>query len=120
FQLDVTFDKRLAQNSCSRHQCCSKVVEIYSEVEARIQSALETLERAEKPNIAGTAHEFDVPVSRLRGRWKGRQSRDRRPPPNRRLSEPEELAVCQYLERLDRIGTSARVSMVTGCTNAIL
>jgi len=39
---------------------------------------------------------------------------------NRRLSEEEELAVCQYLDRLDMIGTSARLHMITGCANAIL
>ena len=37
-----------------------------------------------------------------------------------RLSDDQELAVCQYLDRMDSIGTSARLQMVTSCANTIL
>ncbi|RPA93351.1 hypothetical protein L873DRAFT_1631983, partial [Choiromyces venosus 120613-1] len=39
---------------------------------------------------------------------------------NKWLSEAEELAVYLYLKRLDSIGTSVRLPMVTSCTKAIL
>jgi len=39
---------------------------------------------------------------------------------NKRLTEAEELPVCMYLKRLDTIGTSARLPMVTNCANDIL
>ena len=38
---------------------------------------------------------------------------------NRKLSEYQELAICQYLDRLDNIGLPARRSMITDCANAI-
>jgi len=77
-------------------------------------------EKVEKPNIAGVAREFEVPESCLRARWNGRQTRSRRAAVNRRLTKAEELAVCMYLNRLDTIGTSARLHMVTSCANDIL
>lgn len=49
-----------------------------------------------------------------------RQSRQERPGSNHRLSDDQELAVCQYLDRMDNIGTSARLQMVTSCANTIL
>ena len=39
---------------------------------------------------------------------------------NRKLSEHQELAICQYLDRLDKIGLPARRFMITDCANAIL
>jgi len=42
------------------------------------------------------------------------------PVTNHRLTDDQELAVCQYLDRLDNISTSARLQMVTGCANDIL
>ena len=36
------------------------------------------------------------------------------------MSADQELAVYQYLDRLDAIGTSTYQQMVTSCTNAIL
>ena len=92
----------------------------YANTEANIEAACQKIFHLENPNVAAVACEFQVPVSRLRARLGGCQSRSQRPAPNKRLSEDEELAVCLYLERLDCIGTSARLPMVTGCANAIL
>ena len=94
--------------------------ENYTDTEAKIEAACQKIFELENPNVAAIAREFEVPVSRLRARLSGRQSRTQRPAPNKRLSEDEELAVCLYLKRLDSIGTSARLPMVTGCANAIL
>ena len=94
--------------------------ENYAEIEARIEAACERLSELDKPNIAAMAREFRVPDSRLRARWNGVQPKTQRPAANKRLSDEEELAVCLYLKRLDNIGTSARLPMLTGCANAIL
>ena len=94
--------------------------EVYSKTEARIVLACQELQASENPNVAATAREFEVPESRLRGRWKGRQAKIERPPTNRKLSSEEEVAVCRYLKRLDEIGTSARPQMVTDCANSVL
>jgi hypothetical protein len=47
----------------------------YHIIEAKIQNAIEHLRQQKKPNIAKAACDFEVPVSRLRARWKGRQTR---------------------------------------------
>jgi hypothetical protein len=48
----------------------------YHTIEAKIQNAMEHLRQQKKPNIAKAARDFEVPVLRLRARWKGRQSRN--------------------------------------------
>ena len=92
----------------------------YFEIESRINEALGALSERDRPNISADAREFRVPEQRLRARCKGRLSRQERPAANRKLSEDQELTVCQYLDRLDMIGTSARMTMITSCANSIL
>jgi len=94
--------------------------EQYAEIEARISQACAKLHNCEKPNIAAVAREFQVPATRLRARWNGRQSRQDRSGANRRLTDDQELEVCLCLKRLDTIGTSARITVVTSCANFIL
>ena len=100
----------------------SQRVEPYGDIEIRIQAAIESLNTNPNPypNIAEIARKYEIPVSRLRARLQGCQSRQQRPGTNHKLTDDQELAVCQYLDRLDAIGTSARLQMVTGCANAIL
>ena len=50
-----------------------------------------------------------MPEQRLWAWWNRRLSRQERPTANRKLSEDQELAICQYLDRLDTIRTSARL-----------
>ena len=69
------------------------------------------------PKIART---YKIPLVRLPGPLQGRKSRLDHPGANRKLSEDQELAVYQYLDRLDAVGTSARIPMVSSCGNAIL
>jgi hypothetical protein len=84
------------------------IVESYHAVESRITQAIEILQgRGGQPNFAAAAREFLLPVQRLRARWNGRPSKIQTIPGNRRLSKHQELAVCQYLDRLDNIGLPA-------------
>ena len=100
----------------------SQRVEPYEDVEIWIQAAVTSVDNRQKEqiNVAELARTYEVPVHRLRARLQGRQSRQERPGANRKLTEDQELAVCQYLDRLDTIDTSARIQMVSGCANAIL
>ena len=92
----------------------------YSEIESRIKVALEALSERDRPNVSAAARQFRVPEQRLRARYKGRLSRQERPAANRKLSEDQELAVCQFLDQLNTIGTSARMTTITSCANSIL
>lgn len=96
------------------------MAETYAEVEARIQRAINVIRSGIGANVAVAAREYDVSEYRLRGRWKNRPSKMDRPASNRKLSDAEELAICQYLDRLDQIGTSVRYSMIENCANFLL
>lgn len=92
----------------------------YAEVEARIQEALGAISRRDKWTYAAVAREFNIPAERLRNRHNGVPSRMELIPPNRKLSEAQEAAVCEYLNRLDQIGTAVRLSMLRNCADLIL
>jgi hypothetical protein len=94
--------------------------ETYAAVEARIQQALQAIGDMEKPNIAAVVREFNLPESRFRARLKGRQSRNQREGPNKKLTPDEELALCQYLNRLDEIGIPPRSQHIGSYANSIL
>jgi hypothetical protein len=59
----------------------------YIRVENKIQEALKELQESTKPNVAEAARRHGVSESRLRARWKGRQSRCERPAAGRRLTD---------------------------------
>jgi len=100
----------------------SQRVEPYNDIEIRIQAAVAFVNTSKNsyPNIAEIARQYEIPIHRFRARLQGRQSRTELSGTNRKLSADQALAVCQYLHRLDVIGTCARMQMVTSCANRIL
>jgi hypothetical protein len=92
----------------------------YRDVEERILEAVENLQHQDKPNIASTARDFDVPEQRLRKRYQGRASKIDVGGQNKALSEAEELAVCQSIDRLDKSGLCARPKMLIGIANRVI
>jgi hypothetical protein len=92
----------------------------YRDVEERILEAVEDLQHQDKPNIASTARDFDVPEQRLRKRYQGRASKINVGGQNKALSEAEELAVCQSINRLDESGLCTRPRMLIGIANKVL
>ena len=99
----------------------TRITEPHDVAQSRITQANSVLrQREEKPNTIAAAREFFVPERRLRARWNYWQSRFERPPANRKLGDTQELAFCQYLDRLDGVGMSAEHFMVTECATAIL
>jgi len=100
----------------------SQRVEVYGDIEARIQAALTFISTTQDDyrNLASLAKSYEIPLERLRDRWQGRKSKLDRPGANWTLSEDQEAAVRQYLDRLDMLGTCARLQMVSSCANAIL
>ncbi len=94
--------------------------EAYSEVEIRVQQAVDEFYQREDVSIPALAREFNVPEQRLRARCNGRRSYLTKPGANRRLSLVQEKAICEYLDRLDSIGTAARHHMLKQCADTIL
>ena len=89
-------------------------------MEARIQEALEYMADFPEAKLATVAREFGVPRSRLRYRREGRPPKAGQPAANTKLSGPEEMALCRYIDRLDNINLAVRPEFVTDAANAIL
>ena len=89
-------------------------------MESRIQEALRYIDDFPDAKIATVAREFGVPRGRLRYRREGRPPKTDVPAANTKLTEPEEKAICCYIDRLDRINLAVRAEFVTDAANTIL
>lgn len=85
----------------------------YSEEEERISNAISALERRDNPNVKATAREFECNYQKLRRRWNGIPSKIDYGGHNKRLSDEQEIMLCNWLTRLDKLGISARPAMLT-------
>ncbi|WVQ77749.1 hypothetical protein IAR50_007439 [Cryptococcus sp. DSM 104548] len=75
-----------------------------SEVEAKVTEALEVASQQENPNIAALAREYDVPIKRLRNRYKSIPSKHDKKPVNKALSDEQEKVLLEWIRRLDGWG----------------
>ncbi|KJZ69182.1 hypothetical protein HIM_11435 [Hirsutella minnesotensis 3608] len=89
-------------------------------MEARTQAALRHIENFPGAKVATVAREFGVTRDRLRCRLQGRPPKIGQRARNTRLSQPEEKALCRYIDRLDNVNLAVRVEFVTGAANCIL
>ena len=72
------------------------------------------------PTIAAAARNFDVPTRTLQRRINGIGPWSSRSPTNKALSEAQEQAICEYIERLDSWEMSARPQMIERAANYLL
>jgi Tc5 transposase DNA-binding domain len=96
------------------------MAESYADEEARIIKACDALERFEKPNISRAARDFHVNERKLRNRFNGIPSKSEYGGHNKTLTDDQELAVCHYLDRIDKTGIFARPRMLRSIANSIL
>lgn len=97
------------------------MAESYNQIELRITKAIEALNTCEKPSLCAIAKEFDVPRERLRSRHNGLPPRTAvRGLHRRRLTADQELALRQYLLKMDSYGMPQRLHMVEKGANSIL
>ena len=66
----------------------------YSEEEERISNAIGALERRDNPNLSAAAREFSCDYQKLRRRWNGIPSKADYGGYNKRLSDEEEIMLC--------------------------
>lgn len=92
----------------------------YHDIESRITDAILELNKRENPNVAAVARQFEVPIPRLRNRWKGRKSKIESGGHNKALSEAQESALCQYLDNLAGGGPKARYKQLEQAANSLL
>lgn len=89
-------------------------------LERLIDDAMEALAEGLYQSVAAAARDYDVPARTLQRRMNGMGPLWTRPPTNRTLSEAQELAVCEYIDRLDSWEMSARPQMVERAANYLL
>jgi hypothetical protein len=87
--------------------------------EDRLQEALAAYQLNPEVKLAQIAREFNVPYYRLRARLKGRPSKIGLPSTTK-LSQPQEIALCNYIDRLDRINLAVRKELIQSAANFIL
>jgi hypothetical protein len=71
-----------------------------SEVELRVEEALDYLGQFPTAQIAAVATKFDIPRSRLNRRRQGSTTKAGRPVTDTKLTREEEVAICRYIDRL--------------------
>jgi hypothetical protein len=89
-------------------------------MESRIQEAIRFIERFPEAPVAKVAEEFEVPRGRLRYRLSGMPPKRGLPAHNTKLTEPEEKALCRYIDRLDALNLAVRPEFVTDAADTIL
>jgi hypothetical protein len=96
------------------------MAEMYDDIEIRIRKAIDLIREESEPSIAEFARKFDVPYWRLLARFHGRIPKTERPGANQHFSEAEDLAICAYIERTDRMGLSPSLAMLESIGNGFL
>jgi hypothetical protein len=74
----------------------------YAIEEEKIQKALGALSRFKHPNVARAARDFDVNYRKLKNRYNGIPPKSDFGGLNKRLSDAQELAVCHYINYLNK------------------
>ena len=91
-----------------------------NEAEESIQKAIQHYRHSNEPSIHASGEKFGVAYSTLRGRLKGRVSREVGHHKLQVLTEDEESAVVRWCERLDEWGHPARVDLVRSMAEGIV
>jgi Tc5 transposase DNA-binding domain len=93
----------------------------YQDIEKRVIEACEYLQTRESPNIAKTARVYNIPVGRLRRRFKGKAgSRIAVGGHNKALDDAAEKALCLYIDITEELGFAIREKTLVVAANAIL
>lgn len=95
----------------------TSVQDTQSEVELRVEEAIEYLEGNPDAKLATVARLFEIPRSRLRRRFNGCSTKKGRPATNTKLSREEEVALCHYIDRLDAVNFAVRAEFITDAAN---
>ena len=92
----------------------------YAAIEERISEACDAIHDGWYTNCVQAANAYEVPLRRLQRRWNGGASKSTRVPTNKGLTEAQEGAIREYIDRLEKIYMCARPQMNVGATNYLL
>ena len=86
--------------------------DVFKAKAARIFAAISAYNEDENFSIRAAAQKYEVDRMTLTRRLDGGFSKSTRSASNKRLSNAQKEAICQYIEQLDHISASARLSMI--------
>jgi hypothetical protein len=89
-------------------------------MEKRIREACEYIENFPDAKIVTAARDFEVPRSALRDRLNGCHYKKGRPGINTKLTKEEEIAICRYIDRLDKINLAVRPEFIADAARSII
>jgi hypothetical protein len=89
-------------------------------MEQRIREAGEYIENFPDAKIVTIARDFEVPRSTLRNKLNGCYSKKRRPGINTELIKEEEIAICRYIDQLDKINLAIRPEFIADAARSII
>jgi hypothetical protein len=89
-------------------------------MEQRIREACKYIENFPDAKIATVARDFKVPRSTLRDRLNGCHSKKGCPGLNTKLKKEEEIAICCYIGRLDKINLAVRPEFIADAARSII
>ncbi len=92
----------------------------YSAIEGQISEACDAIHNGWYTNCVQAASAYEVPLRRLQRRWNGGASKSTRAPTNKALTEEQEDAIREYINRLDKINMCARLQMIVGAVNYLI
>ena len=92
----------------------------YAAIEARISEACDAIHDGWYTNSTQAASAYDVPLCRLQRRWNGGTLKSTRASTNKALTEEQEGAIREYIDRLDKINMCVRPQMIVGAANYLI
>ena len=92
----------------------------YSAIEGRISEACDTIHDGWYTDYVKAARAYKVPLRRLQRRWNGDASKSTRAPTNKALTEEQEGAIREWIDRFDRINMCACPELIVGGANYLI
>jgi hypothetical protein len=89
-------------------------------IEERVNNAIQYLKTNPAATKRAVAKKFNISRHRLHRRMSGALPKGGRHASNAKLSEPEEVALCRYIDRLDKMNLSIRKEFIRDAANLIL
>jgi len=89
-------------------------------MESRVAEAMEFISENPKAKPTRVAQKYSISRKVLANRIMKKPPRGTSPATNKLLSDPEEAAICRYIDRLDAINLAVKPEFVEDAANAVL
>ena len=92
----------------------------YTAIEGRISEACDTIHDGWSTNCVQATSAYEDLLRWLQRWWNGGVSKSTRAPNNNALTEEQEGAICEYINRLDKINMCAHLQIIVRVANYLI